>query len=452
MTSRVGSGHTRRRFLARSGAALAALTLPTPLWGSEGSGPRPIPEYDGTLDDVLFVYDLCAAPHLLRQVVEILRLAPVDARVHALVSRGRSDEARAALATHGFDAIRWIVTDEDDVSGFWGRDILQVGRARDGKRIAHVPWFKSATQREDLERTVRALAGLEDHGIGVQLLPVAAEGGNMIAGDDVLFAGSTIAFETRAITQHFWGFDPGDDGVARILQEAFGVDSVQWIGPRPRGTCRPQSRYVFHVDMLMTLLGPHEAIVARCDPARLDTVEHRAILDEEAARTLESLERREAMGIAWPDGLELPRDASARGAFLDERLRIERELLASAASEMDAAARQLESTSWRVDRIDADPRRVRRFQSATNVVCARDRLLVPLYPHRELVHGWVVRRDGGRDAVGVDLGLRDSDFSLTGDNLDRVEFFRTRHAHVRAVRDYFYLASGNVHCVVGRLS
>ena len=441
---------SRRSFLRASATVAASLALG--LEARATSSPSTIPEYAGSLDDVMFVYDQCAAPHLIRQVVEILRLLPADARVNVLVSRARAAAARASMTDYGVAGLRWIVTDQPGVSGLWARDVLQIARGADGGRIAHVPWFKGATAREELDRTRRTLAGLADDDLSVRLLPIAGEGGNLIADASTLYAGSTIAAETRAVTRHFWGFDPGDDGVARVLEEAFGVDTVHWIGPRRDGACARQSRYVFHVDMLMTLVGPDEAVVARCDPSRLDRTEHAERLAAEAARTLEALERREAAGIAWPEDLDLPRDLGARRAFLAARLEDERDALRHAAREMDAAADRLEGLGVRAHRIDADPRRVRRYQSATNVVCARDRLLVPLYPTQDRVHGWVLRRDGDRDAVDVDLGTRDSDFELIDDNRERVDFYRRLHPEVRAVRDYFHLASGNVHCVLGRLT
>lgn len=453
---------SRRAFLHGTAAgAWAGLASPIAGWASALTTDAQraagvLPEYDGTLDELLFVYDQCVAPHLLRQMVEILRLVPPHARIHSLVSRERAQEARAALEAFGFDAIEWIVTDEPGVSGNWARDILQIGRGPGNARTVHVPWDKSAREREDLERTWRKLRPLAREGLGVDLLPIAGEGGNMIAdrGETgaVLFAGSTIAVETRALTRSFWGFDPGDEGVANVLSEAFGLDQVHWIGPRSSSELRRQSEYVFHVDMIMTLLGPGKAVVARCDPGLLDEVEHREIASAEAARTIAALERREAAGMAWPADFEVPRDPSARRTYLEQRVQTERRLLEDAAGEMESAARLLQTLGYQVHRIDSDPRRVRRYQSATNVVCARDRLLVPLFPTTDRVHGWVMHRADERASVDVDLGVQDSDFELSGDNLARVEFYRRLHPQVRAVRDYFYLASGNVHCVVGRLS
>lgn len=449
---------SRRRFLRASLASVAGLGVGAAFGPAFASAPRRgiLPEHEGRLDELLFVYDQCAAPHLTRQVVEILRLAPPDARVHMVVSRARADEARQRMANYGFDAIDWVVADVADLSGLWPRDIFQIGLGEEGQRIVHVPWAKAATTREALEGTWRVLRPLERDDLAVRLLPIAGEGGNMVAHrgprGTTLWAGSTIAVETRALTVHYWGYDPGDAGVARVLTEAFGVDAVEWVGPRAEDTCRRQSTYVFHVDMLLNFVDRDRCVVARCDPGSLDRDEHRERLEEEAARTIEALEEREARGVPWPDDLALPRDATIRGAFLDDRLREERAWIADAAHEMDAAAAQVAGRGCDVLRLDVDPRRVRRFQSGTNVVCARDRMLVPLFPTREHVHGWVLRRDGGRDSIDVDLGLQDSDFALTGDNLARVEFYRALHPNVRAVRDYFYLASGNVHCVVGRLS
>ena len=107
---------------------------------------------------------------------------------------------------------------------------------------------------------------------------------------------------------------------------------------------------------------------------------------------------------------------------------------------------------YTVHRVDADPLRVRRFQSHTNAIVTSDRLLMPLFPSREHVHGWLLNTEDGRDRVDVELGLSDSEFDLVGDNLEAYRLFQRLHPGVRVVRDYFYLASGNVHCVVGRMS
>ena len=98
------------------------------------------------------------------------------------------------------------------------------------------------------------------------------------------------------------------------------------------------------------------------------------------------------------------------------------------------------------------PGRVRRFQSHTNAIVTSDRLLVPLFPFQEHVHGWLLRNQAGRDRIDVELGLNDSEFALEGDNLDAYRLYQGLHPQVRGVRDYFYLASGNVHCVIGRMS
>ncbi len=80
-----------------------------------------------------------------------------------------------------------------------------------------------------------------------------------------LIHAASLAVETRALYQAYYGSDPGDDGVARILSEAFEVDRVVWLGPERSGSLTRQSRYSFHIDMGMTLVSPGIAVVARCD-------------------------------------------------------------------------------------------------------------------------------------------------------------------------------------------
>jgi len=240
--------------------------------------------------------------------------------------------------------------------------------------------------------------------------------------------------------------------VARILCDALGSSRVEWMGSFVGGECSRQSRLGFHIDMGMTLVSPGIAVVARCDPSALSLEAHLRLLRDEAEHTLDVLARRELAGQGWPEGLDLPREATDREAFLESRLEAEVADLAHAAAEFDAMASRLELVGYRVHRLHADPRRVRRFQSHTNAIVSRDRMIMPIFPTRSHVHGWLVHGQGGRDRVEVDLGLRDSEFDLEGDNLAALELFRSLHPDVRVVRDYFYLASGNVHCVIGRIT
>lgn len=446
----------RRSFLRGLVLATGAIALGRrPAWAATaGGGLRP--EYAGRLDEILVVYDQVSSPHLLREIVAIARHAPPGLRLNVLVSRGRLEEARQRLDAFGLENLHFVASEEEGVSGDWARDIFQLSYDADQTRVLHVPWNKGAATREELDRGVRQLRRMRRPDLRVRALPVAAEGGNLVAdrqaGRAVLYAGSTIALETRALYRHFYGQDPGEEGVASILAEGLGADEVVWVGPRSDRGLQRQGRFVFHVDMLMTLVSPTDAVVARCDPGALDPNEHLRQLRAEARRTLEALDRRERAGLAAPEeGLDLPRDPEARESFLRERLRFERAEIEAAASQMEAAARALRERGRTVHRVEADPRRVRRFQSPTNVVVSRGRLLVPIYPTLERVHGWIVHGDRGRDVVDVDLGLRDSEFALEGDNLARVRLYRSLHEEVRVVRDYFYLASGNVHCVIGRM-
>jgi len=417
---------------------------------------RFVPEYAGSLDEFLFVYDQCSAPHLLREIVEIIRLAPPEARIQVLVSGELADTARVRLGEFGLDGTNLVISEEEGISGDWGRDIFQLGAQTGNSRLVAVPWFKAARDRSDLDRGWRQLKAMAREDLEVKLVPAAYEGGNLmtdvIENQNVLFAGSTIAVETRELYKYFYGIDPGDDGVARILAEALGAQQVVWLGPRPGDHLVRQSRFGFHIDMGLTLVTPGVAVVARCDPSRLGEEDHLALLWDEAQRTLAALERRESAGIPWPGDLDLPRAEQDRELFIESTLRQERNGIEEVAAEWENTARTLQDLGYTVHRLEADPRRVRRFQSHTNVIVTADRLLMPLYPDREHVHGWLLKGQDGRDRVDVELGLSDSEFDLAGDNLAAFNLYQGLHPDVRAVRDYFYLASGNVHCVIGRLS
>ncbi len=440
---------SRRDFLHWT---LGGLTL---LWSiperSFAAANRILPEHSMAGLDFLFVYDQCAAEHLLREIVEILRHLPPSASCSTLVSTPRREEAQQRLAEYGLSAVELVDGGEESLTGFWGRDILQLGTDPQGRKTLFVPWDKSARNREDLERTHRSLRGLASDRREVQLLPVAAEGGNLMAdrreGRGILFAGSTIAVETRSVYQAYYGMDPGDGGVADILCDAFGCDEVVWIGPRDGTRLGRQNPFLFHLDMGMTLPARGLAVVGRCDPDTLDETTHRNLLQNEAERTVQALRSRGA----WPEGLELPEDPAQRAAHLEERLLAERMDLHAAALELEEMANSLSTIGYEVHRSPAPPRRLRRFQSYTNVVPLPNRVLLPIYPTEERTHGWILRREEGRDRVEVDLGLKDSNFDLSGDNLDAYRLYSGLVDEVRTVRDYFYLAGGNVHCVLARL-
>lgn len=446
----------RRTFLQAVVGGVAGLALyPRRLAAAPGAG-RFVPEYAGSLDEFLFVYDQCSAPHLLREMVEILRNAPPDALIRVLVSQELAETARERLAEFGLEKAELVVSEEQDVSGDWGRDIFQLGLDGDGSRLLGVPWFKAARARSDLDRGWRQLKALAREDLAVHLIPAAFEGGNLMTdvrdNQNILFAGSTIAVETRELYKFYYGNDPGDDGVARILAEGLGADRVVWLGPRQSGQLARQSHFGFHIDMGLTLVAPGVAVVARCDPSRLGEEDHHALLKREAARTLKALARREAAGMPWPDDLDLPRDAASRAQFIEAALWRERSGIENVASEWENTAGKLSGLGYTVHRLEADPGRVRRFQSHTNAIVTADRLLMPLFPFREHIHGWLLQGDSGRDRVDVELGLTDSEFGLKGDNLAAFQLYQSLHPGVRAVRDYFYLASGNVHCVIGRMS
>ncbi len=452
------SALSRRRFLAIGAAGAAGLAFQGPARAFAALGARgaPMPEYAGSLDELLVVFDQSRSLHLMREIVEILRHAP-GAKLHVLVSRALEAEARERFAAHGLRDAAFLPSDAGGVSGDWGRDILQVARDPDGTRVVHVPWNKAGRTRAALERGVRELAGLARDDLRVRLLPAAWEGGNLMTdraadGHGVLFAGSTIAVETTALYRRWYDATIDADEVARLMGEALGCDEVVWIGPRDRaGRLQRQPRLLFHVDMGMTLIAPGVAVVARLDPGARWRVPHRDVLARELAWTRAAVERRRLAGRPEAPLPALP-DSGAEAAWLDAAVDAENEALAAAAAHLEHTARILATRGHTVHRVTTGPERARRFQSYTNVIPSRDRLIVPIYPSVERVHGWVVPGPNGRDRVDVDPGIEDSDFDLADANLAAVELYRSLHPGVRVVRDYFYMASGNAHCVIGRLS
>jgi hypothetical protein len=416
-----------------------------------------MPEHAGSLDEILVVYDQVRARHLFREIVEIVRHAPAGVRLHVLGSRALADEARARLNAHGLEGATWIATDADSVSGDWGRDIFQIARAADGVRTVHVPWHKAAPTRTALRRGIDQLAPLERADLRVSLLPAAFEGGNLMADRDadgrhVLYAGSTIAVETCALYARWYRTSMSTDDAGRILADALGADEVVWIGPRDeRGRLRRQPRLLFHVDMGMTIVAQGTAVVARLHPDAFEPAAHADTIARELSRTRAALTARREAGLPADSTVALP-EPRDETRFVDARVAAERTALREAAAHLEDTAHRLTARGLRVHRLDTEPERARQFQSYTNVIPTRDRLIVPIFPSVDRVHGWTVAGADGRDRVDVDVGVEDSGFVLEGANLGAVELYRTLHDGVRVVRDYFYLASGNAHCVVGRLS
>jgi hypothetical protein len=449
---------SRRRFLRTAGCAAlgAALAGPDRALANLLDRGGPLPEYAGDLGEMLFVYDQVRATHLLREIVEIVRHAPAKPRLHVLVSAALEDEARERLAAYGLRGAAFMRSSAMRVSGDWGRDILQVARDPDGVRVAHVPWNKAAASRAELRRGAEQMAPLAREDLRVRLLPAAWEGGNLMTdvtadGRRVLFAGSTIALETAALYRRWHSAAIGPREAGRILGDALGCDEVVWIGPRDaEGRLERQPHLLFHIDMGMTLVAPGVAVVARLDPENGWQSVHRDLLLRELERTREALAKRRRAGLETGTNPSLP-EPGAESGYLDAKLAEERALLSAAAHHLDDTAGRLIARGYHVHRVDTEPERARRFQSYTNVIPARDRMIVPIYPAIERVHGWVVPGPGGRDRVDIDTGPEDSDFRLEGGNLRAVEFYRGLHPDVRVVRDYFYMASGNVHCVIGRL-
>ena len=175
----------RRRFLTGLGLLAAHGLLPRNP-GFAGTRPCPAVEYEGALDEVLMVYDQTAAPHLFRQMTTILRHLPDGTRIHVLVSRERAREARRRLLEYGVEPASILASDEGDVPGDWGRDILQLGCGGGTRPLVCAPWNKAARSHDDLRRGVRQLGGLEESGFEVRLLPIAGGSGLWAARREVV--------------------------------------------------------------------------------------------------------------------------------------------------------------------------------------------------------------------------------------------------------------------------
>ncbi len=98
-----------------------------------------------------------------------------------------------------------------------------------------------------------------------------------------------------------------------------------------------------------------------------------------------------------------------------------------------------------------DWRRVRRTQSYANVLIARDRLIMPIFPRVDAGAARVVMLPTGRQVVEVVRHPQPEDYAMDGTNAASYRTYQSIFGTVRVVRDSFFLAGGNVHCVVGAI-
>jgi len=430
---------SRRLFL--SGLAGAVFAGSAKKAESARGSPIPFrPEYKRKFEEILIVYDQVRAPHYLNEILEILRCLPPKRRLLVLVSEKRKAEAEANLAVPGLKP-QFITCKDADLWGDWGRDIFFPGR-RNGRIVLFVPYTKTAATRGRLTRGYEVLRALADDTHDVVLVPLAFEGGNMacdlVEGKRILFVGTSILVESADFYRRWFGRTLDAESCTKLIKRFFAVDEVVPVGRFKGGKPLAQSSLFFHIDLACSIVGEGVAAIERFDlPARRSDVEK----DVAPELRLEAeLEKREGRSISE----KALRKRIEETAFFEERR------LKEAREELAAVRKIFRSLGYRVVDLPTDWRRVRRTQSYANVLVGEDRVVMPIFPRPGA--GIVRRRySKGRDVVEVISEPGRTDYAFDGWNLKNYRIYRSLFGDVRIVRDYFYLAGGNVHCVIGSL-
>jgi hypothetical protein len=74
---------------------------------------------------------------------------------------------------------------------------------------------------------------------------------------------------------------------------------------------------------------------------------------------------------------------------------------------------------------------------------------MPLFPRPGASQSRIAYHNDGRQVVQVIHPPRPEDYTITGTNLACYRTYRSIVTNVRVIRDAFYLAGGNLHCVIG---
>ena len=433
----------RRSFLTALSGAGGALLFGSAGGGTSsgcnrGSGFRP--EYARRFEEVLIVYDQVALPFYLNEVLEILNCLPAKRKVYVLVSERREKEARRNLNIPGLDA-RFVVVPGAYLWGDWGRDIFFAGWRR-GEAVLFVPYTKTAETRGRLTRGYEVLRALQDEAHKVVLVPLAFEGGNMAYdcadGKRVLFVGTSVLVESDSLYRRWFGRSLGTKACLSILKRFFEVDRVVPLGRFKDGKPLRQSSFFFHIDLACVILQEGVAGVERFEVPS-DT---KALRKEIASELRFEAEMRRKEGRILIE--KALRERIKESVFFEYRR------LQEAHAELEAVRGTFRSMGYRIIDLPTDWRRVRRTQSYTNVLVGEDRLIMPIFPKPGSARVRT-RMSGGREVVEVLKPPAPEDYALEGPNLQNYKIYRSLFGDVRVIRDCFYLAGGNIHCVIGSL-
>jgi len=431
----------RRSFLSTLGAGMCGFFLsPGKAFPGGSQAPSPfLPEYERELKEIVIVYDQVSLPHLFDEVLDILSCLPKGILLHVLCSSKREKEARRRFSRFDRGKVRILVS-EKKLWGDWGRDIFHVSW-RKGRTTLLVPYNKSSLTRGEITRGYEIVVKLWGREREVIQVPLCFEGGNLaydrIHGEKVLFVGNSAILESISFYKLWFGKNLSVRDCLSLFKRFFNVERVIPLGRRKEGRLLPQSEYFFHLDLAFSLPSKGTAALER-----FEIPKEPAPLKEELKE--EILFEAECNGERPPEGPRLEGETARRFKAEVAQLREGREELA-------AIRKTLRELGYRTCDLKTDWRRVRRYQSYANILVGKDRLIMPVFPRPFPRRARKKRTERGRNIVEVRRPPHPREYRLSGWNRDNYLLYTTLHSNVRIVRDAFYLAGGNIHCVIGSI-
>ncbi len=310
----------------------------------------------------------------------------------------------------------------------WARDVAIMGSSGDGPVIVVSP-DKHATSEGGVDEIAGVLRTVLDADVRVEVAPFVFEGGNLAfvtsGARRVLLMGKKVLFDNAEYQLRPWAKGLSEEELIRAVARTFGVDSVVVVG---RARERPQGRLYleYHIDMGMNVLGNNNAVVSDLTFGDAERTLLAAAIEADAPVI--------SPFVGYASGpIEL-------AALLADRLSVVQ-------AEYDDYARVLMSFGVRVHRARVTWMDVLASESATNIVQAGNRILVPVFP--DTLRGRVARigGDAGHITQSLDMSHIGAErFLLEGRNRHNVSLYEGLGYRVVPVDEYLHYYAGGLHC------
>ncbi len=421
----------RRTFLSSCAAAACTPFIHSaPLFSgkaaADDSGASFRPDYRQLLSEILLVYDQVAADYHFGEIASLIHALPPLSSVVVLCSESRREEAKKQLGGFG-NNVRIIQSEGKNLWGDWGRDIFHIGWKK-GKRHLLVPYTKTALTRGKLTRGYDVLRVLASEKYAVELVPLSFEGGNMaydiVDGQRTLFAGSSVLIDSIALYKRWFQKELEPEAVITMLRQHFNVDRVIPLGRKRNGRPLKQADLLFHIDLAFSLVGPKQAAIQSFELPSEEELKNDLSIEAEGRSTTYSS---------------------------DKTVHTEMKRLREAHEELQAVREQLRGLKYTIHPLRTSWRRIRRTQSYANILISGDRLIMPVFPRPGSAQSRIVYNSDGRHVVHILKPPRAKDYRMTGSNLACYRTYKAIRKQVTVIQDAFYLAGGNIHCVIGSL-